>query len=147
MFKEQNDHLNGVWIPTHNWVVHKTLWPRLVFINGKGYFEDGDHPAIYSVEHFSYSMYAPTVLEVTQSKQEFLNKACTDTEFEESRIEKRFYDITFHRFGTSDFFLSEFPSGSHFAQYFKTSEIVTNLYQPTWRMLRRTKKDHHHGNP
>ncbi len=127
------EQLIGVWVPTFNFVPAARPWPRLVFVDGRGYFEDGDYPTIYSVDHFHYQLFAPTVLEITKSTQEYLNDAADGTDHDDSWIIPKHYDLAFHVLGDGLFLEIELcPGPPCQTQYFKTQEPVTVEYAPRW---------------
>jgi hypothetical protein len=132
VIEEIEDQLVGIWVPTFNRVPPERAWPRLVFVGGRGYFEDGDYPAIYSVERFEYRLIASTVLEITQADQEYLDDAGAATVVGESWIVPRYYDFLLHSFAQGEFLDLELSPGSpRVTQYYKF-DVVTSDYAPYW---------------
>jgi hypothetical protein len=100
----------------------------------RGFLESWEPPTLISVEHFTYRVKAATVLEISDSWQEYLaDDACSTLRDDGSSIEPGEYDIAFHSRPEGVFLDLEICQSR--ASFRKTEEPLSASYAPKWNLF------------
>lgn len=127
------NELHGRWSPHRN-----GEWPSLVLLSsGRGFLEDGDAPALYSVLHFRFNVEFGRVLVCSEAREELLSNDLRQTEWSEYSPPKFDIEFTLDTFPqTGDalltFLYAPYPFG--FPQFKLISRDVEPNYKPGWRL-------------
>ena len=125
--------LQGLWSPKAN-----ATWPRLIFLSdGRGFFEDGDAPAIYTVLHFSFEVKFGRILACSDTKIQSLSDDKKRTEWQTSTELNGEFEFTLDMFPGSGDTLITFlyaPYPFQYRQYKLILREVSLSYAPAWKL-------------
>ena len=138
MQEKDQTTLVGIWIPCINRIPNDPAWPRLVLTpDGRGLFEQGDYPAIFAVDHFKWRVVGLRTLEITQHRVEELSSDWKSTEWadDEPDLVDNLYDFNLQLWPEGLILETTFVLLFSYRAYMKTSELVSETYQPSWRFV------------
>ena len=125
--------LHGLWSPKWN-----NTWPRLILLSkGRGFFEDGDAPIIYSVLHFTFEVKFGRILACSDTKLQILSDDRKRTEWQNSKELYSEYEFNLETFPDSLDALITFvymPYPFQYRQYKLVSREVDPSYSPQWKL-------------
>ena len=124
----------GHWSPRQN-----KGWPRLNFSpSGRGFFEDGDFPILYSVVRFEYEVHFGNVLVILKSDDEELRDDRKGTRLKVNTELTGEFEFALEAFPqTNDRMLSfsYAPYPFIYREFKLVSEGISPDYAPAWKFI------------
>src|SRR3954466_7798831 len=91
--------LAGRWIRCVPFHIPPERFPRMILRpDGTGVLEDGDFPAVYSIDRFEYALTAPTVIRFFNVMALMINDSMNGLEPVEPNVVEGEHDVVFHEF-------------------------------------------------